>query len=174
MNLRNMAIWAAIVVVAFGVWSMMNPGQGGARATSSEISYSELVRKVQSGEVTRAIFQGSAVQVSGADPKVVSTAVVPADSSDLIKQMQAQNVNVTIKPAERLSLVAILLNAFPVLLLIGVWIFFMRQMQGGARGAMGFGKSKAKLLTEPRAARPSRTSPASTRPRKNCRKSSTS
>jgi cell division protease FtsH len=143
-----MAIWAAIVVVAFGVWSMMNPGQGGARATSSEISYSELVRKVQSGEVTRAIFQGSAVQVSGADPKVVSTAVVPADSSDLIKQMQAQNVNVTIKPAERLSLVAILLNAFPVLLLIGVWIFFMRQMQGGARGAMGFGKSKAKLLTE--------------------------
>ena len=148
MNLRNMAIWAAIVVVAFGVWSMMNPGQGGARATSSEISYSELVRKVQSGEVTRAIFQGSAVQVSGADPKVVSTAVVPADSSDLIKQMQAQNVNVTIKPAERLSLVAILLNAFPVLLLIGVWIFFMRQMQGGARGAMGFGKSKAKLLTE--------------------------
>jgi len=148
MNLRNMAIWAAIVVVAFGVWSMMNPGSGGARATSSEISYSELVSKVQSGEVTRAIFQGSAVQVSGADPKVVSTAVVPADSSDLIKQMQAQNVNVTIKPAERLSLVAILLNAFPVLLLIGVWIFFMRQMQGGARGAMGFGKSKAKLLTE--------------------------
>jgi len=148
MNLRNMAIWAAIVVVAFGVWSMMNPGQGGARATSSEISYSELVSKVQSGEITRAIFQGSAVQVSGADPKVVSTAVVPADSSDLIKQMQAQNVNVTIKPAERLSLVAILLNAFPVLLLIGVWIFFMRQMQGGARGAMGFGKSKAKLLTE--------------------------
>jgi cell division protease FtsH len=148
MNLRNMAIWAAIVVVAFGVWSMMNPGSGGARATSSEISYSELVSKVQSGEVTRAIFQGSAVQVSGADPKVVSIAVVPADSSDLIKQMQAQNVNVTIKPAERLSLVAILLNAFPVLLLIGVWIFFMRQMQGGARGAMGFGKSKAKLLTE--------------------------
>ncbi len=148
MNLRNMAIWAAIVVVAFGVWSMLNQGPAGARATSSEISYSELVSKVQSGEVTRAIFQGSAVQVTGADPKVVSTAVVPADSSDLIKQMQAQNVNVTIKPAERLSLVAILLNAFPVLLLIGVWIFFMRQMQGGARGAMGFGKSKAKLLTE--------------------------
>ncbi len=148
MNLRNMAIWAAIVVVAFGVWSMMNQGSAGARATSSEISYSELVSKVQSGEVTRAVFQGSAVQVTGADPKVVSTAVVPADSSDLIKEMQARNVNVTIKPAERLSLVAILLNAFPVLLLIGVWIFFMRQMQGGARGAMGFGKSKAKLLTE--------------------------
>ncbi len=148
MNLRNMAIWAAIVVVAFGVWSMMNQGSAGARATSSEISYSELVSKVQSGEVTRAVFQGSAVQVTGADPKVVSTAVVPADSSDLIKEMQARNVNVTIKPAERLSLIAILLNAFPVLLLIGVWIFFMRQMQGGARGAMGFGKSKAKLLTE--------------------------
>ncbi|MDP2213381.1 ATP-dependent zinc metalloprotease FtsH [Phenylobacterium sp.] len=148
MNLRNMAIWAAIVVVAFGVWSMLNQGAAGARATSTEISYSELLGKVQSGEVTRAVFQGSSVQVMGADPKVVSTAVVPSDSSDLIKEMQAQNVNVTIKPAERLSLVAILLNAFPVLLLIAVWIFFMRQMQGGARGAMGFGKSKAKLLTE--------------------------
>jgi len=148
MNLRNMAIWAAIVVVAFGVWSMLNQGSAGAGATSSEISYSELLGKVQSGEVTRAVFQGSSVQVIGADPKVISTAVVPNDSSDLIKEMQAQNVNVTIKPAERLSLVAILLNAFPVLLLIAVWIFFMRQMQGGARGAMGFGKSKAKLLTE--------------------------
>jgi cell division protease FtsH len=148
MNLRNMAIWAAIVVVAFGVWSMMNQGSAGARATSSEISYSELLAKVQSGEVSKAVFQGSAVQVVGSDPKAVSTAVVPADSSDLIKEMQARNVNVTIKPAERLSLVAILLNAFPVLLLIAVWIFFMRQMQGGARGAMGFGKSKAKLLTE--------------------------
>jgi cell division protease FtsH len=148
MNLRNMAIWAAIVVVAFGVWSMLNQGSAGARATSTEISYSELLGKVQSGEVSKAVFQGSSVQVVGSDPKAVSTAVVPSDSSDLIKEMQAQNVNVTIKPAERLSLVAILLNAFPVLLLIGVWIFFMRQMQGGARGAMGFGKSKAKLLTE--------------------------
>ena len=147
MNLRNLAIWAAIVVVAFGVWSMMHQGAA-SRAQSSEISYSQLLNKVQAGEISKAEFQGSAVRVTGTDDKTVNTAIVPTDSADLIKEMQARDVNVTIKPAERLSLLAILLNAFPVLLLIAVWIFFMRQMQGGARGAMGFGKSKARLLTE--------------------------
>ncbi len=147
MNLRNLAIWAAIVVVAFGVWSMMHQGAA-SRAQTSEISYSQLVAKVQDGEIRDAEFQGSLVRVMGSDGKTVNTAIVPADPGDLLKEMQARNVNVKIKPAERLSLIAILLNAFPVLLLIAVWIFFMRQMQGGARGAMGFGKSKARLLTE--------------------------
>jgi cell division protease FtsH len=147
MNLRNLAIWAAVVVVAFGVWSMMNQGAA-HRAQSNDISYSQLVNKVQNGEIRTAEFQGSMVVVAGADGKAPSKAVVPADPSDLIKEMQARNVDIKIKPAERLSLLAILVNAFPVLLLIGVWIFFMRQMQGGARGAMGFGKSKARLLTE--------------------------
>ncbi len=147
MNLRNLAIWAAIVVVAFGVWSMMHQ-RAGAPAQSSEISYSELVNRVQDGQIGKAEFQGSTVRVTATDGKTVNTAVVPADAGDLLKEMQARDVNVTIKPAERLSLLAILLNAFPVLLLIAVWIFFMRQMQGGARGAMGFGKSKARLLTE--------------------------
>jgi cell division protease FtsH len=148
MNLRNLAIWAAIVVVAFGVWSMMQQRGGAPGAVTSELSYSQLLAKVQAGDVRKAVFQGSNVQVIGSDEKAISTAVVPSDSSDLIKEMQARDVDVTIKPAERLSLLSLLFNALPVLLLIGVWIFFMRQMQGGARGAMGFGKSKAKLLTE--------------------------
>jgi cell division protease FtsH len=148
MNLRNLAIWAVIVVVAAGVWSMMNRSGAPGGATSSEISYSQLLGKVDNGEVKSATFQGSTVHIQGSDAKAVSTAVVPADSSDLIKRMESQGVNVVIKPVDRLTLVSILLNALPVLLLIGVWIFFMRQMQGGARGAMGFGKSKAKLLTE--------------------------
>jgi len=97
--------------------------------------------------VRTAIFRGSVVDVSGADKKVY-TVVVPTDSSDLVKRMEARGVNIAFKTGERSLLVNILIQALPILLLIGVWIFFMRQMQGGARGAMGFGKSKARLLTE--------------------------
>jgi len=148
MNLRNLAIWAVIVVVAAGVWSMMN--RGGATAAggpAAEISYSTLLRQVDSGEVKSATFRGSTVEVVGKDDKPYSV-TAPNNSEDLLKRMEANGVNVAIKPTDRITLFSILLNALPVLLLIGVWIFFMRQMQGGARGAMGFGKSKAKLLTE--------------------------
>jgi len=148
MNLRNLAIWAVIVVVAAGVWSMMNRGgAGGANGPAAEVSYSTLLKRVDSGEVKAATFRGSLVEVQAKDDKTF-TVVAPANSEELLKRMEANGVNVVIKAGDRSLLVTVLLNALPVLLLIGVWIFFMRQMQGGARGAMGFGKSKAKLLTE--------------------------
>src|SRR4029077_10484016 len=62
--------------------------------------------------------------------------------------LEEQGANISVKAAGGFTLVSFLLNSLPILLLIGVWIFFMRQMQGGTRGAMGFGKSKARLLTE--------------------------
>ncbi|MES2035934.1 MAG: ATP-dependent zinc metalloprotease FtsH [Pseudomonadota bacterium] len=149
MNLRNLAIWAVIVVVAAGVWSMMNRGGAGGAAggQTTEVSYSTLLKRVDSGEVKAATFRGSTVEVRAKDDKTF-TVVAPTNSEELLKRMEANGVNVVIRPTDRITLVTILLNALPVLLLIGVWIFFMRQMQGGARGAMGFGKSKAKLLTE--------------------------
>jgi len=75
-------------------------------------------------------------------------AVTPNNQDDLVKRLEGQNVDITVKAAGGFTLIGFLLNSLPILLLIGVWIFFMRQMQGGARGAMGFGKSKARLLTE--------------------------
>jgi len=147
MNLRNLAIWAVIVVVAAGVWSMVAQRGGPAGGAPSVISYSQLLRQVDSGDVKAAVFRGSTVEIHGRDDKT-ATAVAPADSGDLIKRMEARGVNVEIKATDRITLLGVLVQALPVLLLIGVWIFFMRQMQGGARGAMGFGKSKAKLLTE--------------------------
>ncbi|MDP1739035.1 MAG: ATP-dependent zinc metalloprotease FtsH, partial [Caulobacter sp.] len=146
MNLRNLAIWAVIVVIAAGVWSMMAP-RGAATGAAAEVPYSTLVARVDAGEVKTAIFRGASVDVSGADKKVY-TVVVPSDSSDLVKRMEARGVNIAFKTGERSLLVNLLIQALPILLLIGVWVFFMRQMQGGARGAMGFGKSKARLLTE--------------------------
>jgi cell division protease FtsH len=144
MNLRNLAIWGVIVVVLIGLYSMMT---GGSRAAGTgEISYSQLLGKVNSGEVRSAEIRGAAVMVKDQSGKTF-TAVTPNNQDDLVKRLEGQGADIQVKSAGG-GLVGLLLNSLPILLLIGVWIFFMRQMQGGARGAMGFGKSKAKMLTE--------------------------
>jgi len=145
MNLRNLAIWGVIVVVLIGLYSMMTGG--GPAAATSEISYSQLLTRVNSGEVKSAVIRGAAVEIRDQSGKTF-TAVTPANQDDLVKRLEGQGADIQVKPAGGFTLVGFLLQSLPILLLIGVWIFFMRQMQGGARGAMGFGKSKARLLTE--------------------------
>jgi cell division protease FtsH len=146
MNLRNLVIWGVIVVVLVGLYSMMTGGAGRA-AGQSEITYSQLLNKVNSGEVRQAVIRGAAVEVRDSANKTF-TAVTPSNQDELVKRLEAQGADISVKPAGGPGLLGFFLNALPILLLIGVWIFFMRQMQGGARGAMGFGKSKARLLTE--------------------------
>ncbi len=145
MNLRNLVIWGVIIVVLIGLYSMVTGG--GKAAGAAEISYSQLLSKVDAGEVKSALFRGSAVEIKDHANKTF-TAVTLNNQDDLAKSMKAQGVDMQVKPAGGFTLIGFLLNSLPILLLIGVWIFFMRQMQGGARGAMGFGKSKARLLTE--------------------------
>src|SRR5690606_9837752 len=145
MNLRNLAIWAVIVVVLIGLYSMMTGGSHAAGA--SEISYSQMLARVDSGEVKRAVIRGPTIEAQTADGKVL-TAMTGNDQEELVRRLESQGADVQFKPAGGGGLLAFFLNSLPILLLIGVWIFFMRQMQGGARGAMGFGKSKARLLTE--------------------------
>jgi cell division protease FtsH len=145
MNLRNLVIWGVIVVVLIGLYSMMTGGNRAAGA--SEISYSQMLTKVNSGEVKSAVIRGAAVEIHDQTNKIYS-AVTPQNQDDLVKRLEGQGADIQVKAAGGFTLVGFLLNSLPILLLIGVWIFFMRQMQGGARGAMGFGKSKARLLTE--------------------------
>jgi cell division protease FtsH len=145
MNMRNLVIWGVIIVVLVGLYSMMTGG--GRAAAQGEITYSQLLSKVNSGEVKQAVIRGAAVEVRDQADKVY-TAVTPANQDDLVKRLEAQGADIAVKPAGGFTLLGFILNSLPILLLIGVWIFFMRQMQGGARGAMGFGKSKARLLTE--------------------------
>jgi cell division protease FtsH len=145
MNLRTLVIWGVIVVVLIGLYSMMT---GGARqAVVTPVTYSKLLAKVNAGEVKSAIVRGSTVEIHDAGGKIY-TAVTPSNQDDLIKRLEGQGADIDVKPAGGFTLMGFLLQSLPILLLIGVWIFFMRQMQGGARGAMGFGKSKARLLTE--------------------------
>jgi cell division protease FtsH len=145
MNLRNLVIWGVIVVVLVGLYSMMTGG--GRAAGQSEITYSQLLTKVNAGEVKQAVIRGAAVEIRDQGNKTY-TAITPNTQEDLLKRLEAQGADISVKPASGPGLLGFFLNALPILLLIGVWIFFMRQMQGGARGAMGFGKSKARLLTE--------------------------
>ncbi|MDF2901417.1 MAG: ftsH [Phenylobacterium sp.] len=145
MNLRNLAIWGVIVVVLIGLYSMMTGGSQAAGA-SGQISYSQLLQRVNAGEVKTATLRGTAIEVKDNSGKSF-TAMTPGNQEDLIKRLEAQGADINVKSAGG-GLLGLFLNSLPILLLIGVWIFFMRQMQGGARGAMGFGKSKAKMMTE--------------------------
>ncbi len=145
MNLRNLVIWGVVVVVLIGLYSMVTGG--GKAANAAEITYSALLSKADAGDIKSAVFRGATVEIRDNAGKNL-TATTPANQDDLIRSLRAHGADIEVKPAGGFTVVGFLLNSLPILLLIGVWIFFMRQMQGGARGAMGFGKSKAKLLTE--------------------------
>ena len=145
MNLRNLAVWGVIVLVLVAVYGVMTKGaQAGAGART--IPYSDMLAKVDSGDIKAVTIKGPEITALDRDGVLNSTG--PEDTVDLEKRLEAKGASITFQPPGASLFVTILLNALPILLLIGVWVFFMRQMQGGARGAMGFGKSKAKLLTE--------------------------
>ncbi len=146
MNLRNLAIWGAIVLVLIAIYSVMTTGarEGGA---ATKITYSQLLTQVDAGGIKSVTVQGQAIEAKDQKGHKFS-AVGPTDTTDLQHRLEAHGADVDFAMPGAGFLPALLLNLLPILLFIGVWIFFMRQMQGGTRGAMGFGKSKARLLTE--------------------------
>jgi cell division protease FtsH len=147
MNLRNLAIWGVILVVAIGVYSMMSGrGIGMPPQAGGAMPYSDLLKRIDSNEIKTATITNDQIKVTDAK-NAVWTTTTPSNQEDLIKRLETHGAKIDIKNGGNL-LLTILLQALPLLLIAGVWIFFMRQMQGGARGAMGFGKSKARLLTE--------------------------
>ena len=114
---------------------------------TTEITYSEFIRQAESGNVQYVTVDGEKLIVSGMDGKSYYT-INPRDDQ-MTDRLLKSGVEVRAEPQESGGLSLFLMNILPFLLLIGVWIFFMNRMQGGGRGgAMGFGKSKAKLLTE--------------------------
>ena len=146
MNLRNLAIWGVVVVVIIALYSVLNPNTHAANG-AGEISYSQLLQKVDSDQIKDAVIRGEMVQASDAAGRkfLVTT---PGSQDDLLKRLEAHGANIRVQSSQPSIFMTLLQTLLPILLLVGVWVFFMRQMQGGARGAMGFGKSKAKLLTE--------------------------
>ncbi|GAB6053213.1 ATP-dependent zinc metalloprotease FtsH [Magnetospira thiophila] len=142
---RNLALWIIIGVLLFALFQIFqSASQQPARSSQS---YTEFLTAVETGEVTNVTIQGRNIYGNYRDGRPFTT--YAPDDPKLIDRLNDKGVTVTAKPMEEGSiLVNILVSWFPFLLLIGVWIFLMRQMQSGGGKAMGFGKSKAKLLTE--------------------------
>jgi len=141
---KNMAIWLVIGVVLMTVFNQFNTRQ----TAQNTLEYSAFLDEVKQGRIAKVVIQGRTLDATTVEGKKLTT-YAPADLwmvSDLLKY----NVKVVAKPEEEQSfLMNIFVSWFPMLLLIGVWIFFMRQMQGGGRGgAFSFGKSRARVLDE--------------------------
>ena len=147
MNLKNLMMWGVIVLLIVGLFNLFkNPKHPVA---SDTVPFSSFLKNVEDGRVVRVEIKGNDIEGILADGTAFKT-YAPNDPN-LVEKLSSKGVNITAAPQDNQmpSLWGILLSWFPMLLLIGVWVFFMRQMQGG-KGAMGFGKSKAKLLSEAR------------------------
>ena len=147
MNLKNVALWLFIAFIAFGLFNLFD-GPGSDNSRSIELTYSQFLDEVDAGSITDVVIKGKDITGKYSDGRSFKT-YEPNDPT-LVDRLNERGVNISAVPLDDgyPSLLGILISWFPMLLLIGVWIFFMRQMQGGKGGAMGFGRSKAKLLTE--------------------------
>ena len=148
MNLKNLMMWGVIVLLVVGLFNLFqNPKQN---YVSDKIAFSSFLENLEDGRVVQVEIKGNEIEGVLSDGTTFNT-YAPNDPN-LVEKLTEKGVAITASPLEDKmpSLLGVLLSWFPMLLLIGVWIFFMRQMQGGRGGAMGFGKSKAKLLSEAR------------------------
>ena len=165
-TVKNAVLWV-IVGAAFAFFLFVN-GEGRSHA-GIPVAYSEFLDDVKTGRVEKVFIDGPAIAIHFADGNTGYTYSPEANNGPLVKDLLDKNVSIEARPPEHESvLMQIFVSWFPMLLLIAVWIFFMRQMQGGAggRGAMSFGKSRARLLGETRSRSPSATWPGWKRPRK--------
>ena len=150
MNAKNLIMWVIIVLLSVGLFNMFqDPNKIDSQKNS--LPFSNFLNEVEAGRVVEVQIQGNNISGVLADGKTFKT--YSPNYPELVDKLSSKGVSIVASPKEDKmpSLLGILLSWFPMLLLIGVWIFFMRQMQGGKGGAMGFGRSKAKLLNEAQA-----------------------
>ncbi|HUN50243.1 MAG TPA: ATP-dependent metallopeptidase FtsH/Yme1/Tma family protein, partial [Candidatus Sulfotelmatobacter sp.] len=142
---KNLALW---VIIALLVVMLFNLFQGPTmRSANGQLAYSDFLAEVNAGQVADVTIQGNSITGHTRDSRNFAT--YNPNDTNLIQRLNDHGVRITAQPADEGNpLLNIFVSWFPMLLLIGVWIFFMRQMQSGGGKAMGFGKSKARLLTE--------------------------
>ncbi|MFQ5691605.1 MAG: ATP-dependent zinc metalloprotease FtsH [Nitrospinota bacterium] len=139
---RNLALWLVIGLIMIAIFQLFRPS-----TPNSEIGYSEFVRAVEEERVLEVLIQGEAVRGRFVNGRQFRT-YLPKDST-LIPLLRKKNVNIRVQPPEQGSWYTnLLLSWLPMLLLLGVWVFFMRQMQTGGTKALSFGKSRARLLSD--------------------------
>jgi cell division protease FtsH len=144
-NARNIAFWVVLFLLILALFNLFSGGQ--STMSSQQISYSDFIERVEADEVSSVTLDGERVLFRGEDGRNYVT--IRPDGADITDRLIDNEITVNAKPQEQSGFTTILMTFLPFLLLIGVWIYFMNRMQGGGRGgAMGFGKSRAKLLTE--------------------------
>ncbi len=143
--MKNIAIWVAIALLLMTVFNQF----GGVRKSDSQVVYSQFMQDVKDGRVAKVQIDGRVLHVTTGEGKAYDT--VSANDLWLVSDLLKNNVIVEAKPEEQESLLmSLFVSWFPMILLVGIWIFFMRQMQGGGKGGgpFSFGKSKARQLDE--------------------------
>ena len=143
---KNLSLWLVISLMMILLFNMFNK----PRPTADKITFSEFISHIESGKITSVVMQGNDIsgKFEGKDGKEFRT-YKPYSDADLTAKLLEKKVTINAKPEEeKFSWFSIFISWFPLILLVGVWIFFMRQMQMGGGKAMSFGKSRAKLLTE--------------------------
>ena len=140
---KNLILWVVVAVVMMTAYQSFN-----STSTGSVTDYTTFITDVENSQVRQAKFEDNEILVTKADGSRYTT-VIPLEDKNLLNDLLNKKVKVEGTPPERRGLLSqILIAWFPMLLLIGVWIFFMRQMQGGGGKAMSFGKSRARMMTQ--------------------------
>ena len=145
--LKNMLVWIVIAVVIMSVFNNFVP----QKESSTNLSYSEFINQVKSSQIRSVVIEADGKTISGTYNNGTTFVTYGLNDPKLVDDLLSNNIEILTEPPAKPSLfLQILIQWFPMLLLIGVWLFFMRQMQGGGggKGAMSFGKSKAKMMTE--------------------------
>jgi len=144
-NARNIAFWVVLLLLILALFNLFSGGQ--ATLSSRSLSYSDFIAQVEADKVDSVTLDGERVIIKARDGTTY-TAIKP-DGENITDRLIAKGVDVQATPQEQSGFMSLISLWLPFLVLIGIWIFFMNRMQGGGRGgAMGFGKSRAKLLTE--------------------------
>ncbi len=140
---KNLALWLVVGLVMIALFNMFNQ----PHVASREISFTELMDGVDKGQVSEFIVQGETGRGKFNDGKLFQVYLM--EYPDLFKELRKAGVKVTVRPAESTPwYMSVLISWFPMILLIAIWIFFMRQMQNGGSRALSFGKSKARMATD--------------------------
>ncbi len=143
---RNVIIWLIFGAALVGLFNLFQSPNSGQQL--NQVAFSDFVAEVESQQINEVLIDGRSLRGESKNGRTITT-VMP-EGVDIVSVLDQNDVRIVASPENTgmPSFLSILLSWFPMLLFIGIWIFFMRQMQGGSRGAMGFGKSRAKLLTE--------------------------
>jgi len=141
---KNIVFWVVMAVTALLIWAVV---RGSASGNVQDLSFSAFIDQINSNNVHEVQITGTDVTGTLKKDNAKFKSTIPANYPDLYKTLTEKNVNVTIKDSSGNSWVTWLINGLPMILLLGLWIFFMRQMQSGGNKALSFGKSRARLLS---------------------------